>query len=40
MWETELNFISKNPFEILRLQSKDMDKGHRGIGRNIFFDIF
>jgi len=36
----QVKFISKNPFEILSLQSKVMNKFQRGVGRDIFFDVF
>jgi len=38
MWEIKPDFISKNPFNILSLQSKVMNKLQRRVGRDIFFD--
>jgi len=40
MWEIKENFISKNEFQILSLQSKVMDKIQRGIGRDILVLLF
>jgi len=36
-WGIKLNFISQNPFEILRVQSKVKDKFHRGKLEGTFF---
>jgi hypothetical protein len=36
----KLRFIYKNPFEVLTLQLKVMNKFERGVGRVIFVDIF
>jgi len=38
-YKIKIAFISKNPFDIWRLQSKVMDKVQRRVGRDIFFDI-
>jgi len=37
--QIKIAFISQNPFDIWRLQSKVMDKIQRWVGRDIFFDI-
>jgi hypothetical protein len=36
----KLSFISENPFVILSLHSKVLDKIQSGVARNIFIDIF
>jgi len=35
-----LSFISKNPFEMSRLHLRVIDKFQRGVGKDIFWDIF